>query len=122
MISKEGFQIEDEKWANIAIKRLARRRGKEGFANARDVRNLYEKVVTRHAEIQVDLEDRGKVSFLALQTPFLFTNRNHPLIIRLLTFDIGHDWHEGDSGSGSLLGTKGDRRLPQRPPFAPEVE
>lgn len=52
MFTNVGLSIENEKWARIAVKRLAKRRGKEGFANARDVRNLYERIVTRHAQIQ----------------------------------------------------------------------
>jgi hypothetical protein len=54
LMTSAGFTIESPKWARIAVRRLARRRGRQGFANARDIRRLYEQIITRHAKLKVE--------------------------------------------------------------------
>jgi len=54
LLSKElaaprKFNIQDPAWLRIVIRRLAKRRGKIGFGNARDVRNLFELIKKRQA-------------------------------------------------------------------------
>lgn len=49
-ISDKGFRVSDPKWCRIAVKRLGRRRGKDGFGNARDVRNLVDQSLTRQRQ------------------------------------------------------------------------
>ena len=44
------FKLEDEKHARIAMRRLERQRGREGFGNARDVRVLVDKIRQRQAD------------------------------------------------------------------------
>eukprot|EP00899_Mesostigma_viride_P014092 jgi/Mesvir1/22684/Mv14107-RA.1 len=43
------FKDDDPKWAEVAIARLGRQRGALGFANAREVRNLFDRVQQRQA-------------------------------------------------------------------------
>ena len=60
------FRLEDEKHARIAATRLARRSGREGFGNARAVKNVYEAVKRRQAPRVIAEKGRG-----ALPDPYL---------------------------------------------------
>jgi hypothetical protein len=59
------FQLQDEKYARIACRRLGRLRGTVGFGNARAVRNLYEQVIKRQsARVIADRQAGGDPDML----------------------------------------------------------
>jgi AAA lid domain len=50
LVPLSRFEVEDEKYARIAMRRLGCLRGRAGFGNARAVRNFYEKTLKRQAD------------------------------------------------------------------------
>ncbi|GFH06095.1 NFX1-type zinc finger-containing protein 1, partial [Haematococcus lacustris] len=55
----QPFELQDEKHARIAARRLGRQRGTVGFGNARAVRNFYEQAVARQSARCVEEQQRG---------------------------------------------------------------
>ncbi len=54
------FTLSDEKWGRIAMRRLARMRGKIGFGNARAVKNLFDNALRRQAERIAREREQGR--------------------------------------------------------------
>ncbi len=57
-MSSEGFVVENEKWCRIAVQRIGRSREREGFGNARDVRNLFETIALKRQSVRIVEERR----------------------------------------------------------------
>ncbi|KAJ9508188.1 hypothetical protein QJQ45_021542, partial [Haematococcus lacustris] len=55
----QPFELQDEKHARIAARRLGRQRGTVGFGNARAVRNFYEQAIARQSARCVEEQQRG---------------------------------------------------------------
>ena len=67
MCKKNGYTLsaEGEEWARADFKDLYESRD-ENFGNARDVRNLFEKAVTRQSDRVAQLESPTKEHLMAL--------------------------------------------------------
>jgi hypothetical protein len=50
LILRRPFELSDAKWGRVAMRRLARMRGKVGFGNARAVKNLFDSALRRQAQ------------------------------------------------------------------------
>lgn len=60
LISNHKFQYRDKKYVRIAIGRLTRMRGIDGFGNARSVQNLFDKVYSRQGSRIARERNSGK--------------------------------------------------------------
>eukprot|EP00884_Botryococcus_braunii_P010986 jgi/Botrbrau1/1988/Bobra.0052s0030.1 len=56
---KPRFNLENNKYARIAMRRLGRMRGRAGFGNARAVRNFYEQVLKRQSARVIEQREAG---------------------------------------------------------------
>jgi Cdc6-like AAA superfamily ATPase len=59
VIQKENFKASDPKWIRIVSRRIGRRRGTAGFANARAVQNSFDSALERQRSRLVDERRRG---------------------------------------------------------------
>jgi SpoVK/Ycf46/Vps4 family AAA+-type ATPase len=60
-VEQQPFRVEDQKYARIAMRRLGRRRGTDGFGNARAVRNHFDLCTKRQAvRIAKERESAGR--------------------------------------------------------------